>query len=485
MAVFDTRMATQLFNAFDARNVAFGTHVSHSSTSYVWNTTGHDRIHIEGVGITVDGNNLPTGGTVKKVSIDLNADGDIDGVISGVNVALTGLVESPDSFWQSLLKGHDVIYAPATFGGVMFGDFLNVIGDTTVIGGRDTLAGGTGAGQNLYGDAQAVGAHHDLGGAAGTLTGGRDTIVANNTTGNSLIIGDARVVEVNGRLNGNGDILTGSNTQGDTIIGDAERVFNSTASCGNDIINGRGGDDLLIGDVRDVQRFPGAADGPSVAGRHDLINGGDGDDAIYGDFVSVSDNQVGAISNASCGNDRLYGNDGNDVIYGDLKIGNDAITIYGRDQIYGGAGNDIIYGDAASFSAGLPPDANVGGHDLIYGGTGNDFVDGGVGNDRIFGEAGMDTLIGGFGNDQLTGGADADVFRFETGSGLDRILDFEDEIDTIEISASYGYADAAAVIATASVSGSNITLHLSPTDKITLLDFGTDPNVLLNDITII
>jgi serralysin len=486
MARLDARFASQLFNASDARNVGFGAHVRHSPASYVWNTSGHDRIHVTGAGITVNAANRPAGGTATRVAIDLNADGDIDATISDISVPLTALVASPQSFWQTLLKGHDTIYAARNFGSVLFGDFLIVTG--SLIGGRDSIVGGTGPGQNIYGDAEAVGERLDAGGRlAGELTGSRDTIVANNTTGNSLIIGDARNVESSSTLRSNGDILTGSAARGDTIIGDAERVFESMCRSGSDTINGRGGDDLLIGDVRNVQRFPGATSGPAASGAADLINGGAGDDTIIGDMMTVSNAGVGALSFASGGNDRLNGNDGDDTIYGDTIEGNDAWADggFGRDQIDGGAGNDTIYGDAATFSSSFLPDDPANGFDVIHGGMGDDFIDGGLAADRLFGDAGMDTVIGGFGNDEMTGGADADVFRFLVGSRLDRVLDFQDDIDELQISSAYGYADAASVVATATVDGDDITLNLTAEDKITLVDFGTDPNVLLDDIVII
>jgi hypothetical protein len=542
MAIFDARSATQLFNAADPRNVAFSAHVASSPTTYVWATTGHDLIHVHGTGITTGAGRRPTGGTATSVAIDLNRDGDIDANITRISVPLSALVASANSFWQTLLGGHDTIYAASNFGSVLFGDFLEVLGTSFVIGGRDSIVGGTGPGQNLYGDAQTVGNDPGGGGDIGKLTGGRDTIVARNTSGNSLIVGDARNVESGSELRGNADILTGSDSRGDTIIGDAERVFDSTASGANDTINGRGGDDLLIGDFKMHLRFPGATSGPSTAGGHDLINGGAGADTIIGDYMTVSNHDIGAPSFASGGNDRLNGNDGNDIIYGDGVEANEAFTRFGADHIDGGAGDDTLYGDAANANdsfmnfapdringgagndviygdvadandapvpfgsdeidggagddtiygdAGIlptatqPGNAATGGRDLIHGGAGDDTIDGGIADDRIFGDAGSDLIIGGFHDDEMTGGADADTFRFLVGSRADRILDFEDDIDRLEISSAYGYADAHAVVATATVSGTDITLHLTADDTITLIDFGTDPDALRDDIFIV
>lgn len=54
------------------------------------------------------------------------------------------------------------------------------------------------------------------------------------------------------------------------------------------------------------------------------------------------------------------------------------------------------------------------------------------------GAAGDDTLIGGKGDDTLTGNAGADSFVFKPGQGNDRITDFSDGEDTIDLSAYTG-----------------------------------------------
>ena len=80
--------------------------------------------------------------------------------------------------------------------------------------------------------------------------------------------------------------------------------------------------------------------------------------------------------------------------------------------------------------------------DILEGRAGDDSLFGGSGNDDLIGGTGVDTLIGGTGGDDLTGGADADVFVYETiadsaltGIGRDRILDFEQGVDLIDLSA--------------------------------------------------
>lgn len=96
--------------------------------------------------------------------------------------------------------------------------------------------------------------------------------------------------------------------------------------------------------------------------------------------------------------------------------------------------------------------AELDGNDWLFGDADNDVLTGGNGNDRLFGGAGADSLNGGAGNDQLTdsydidlmsGGTEADRLIFTdldeffgvVGAGLDRITDFQNGIDLIDLSA--------------------------------------------------
>ncbi len=74
-----------------------------------------------------------------------------------------------------------------------------------------------------------------------------------------------------------------------------------------------------------------------------------------------------------------------------------------------------------------------GGNDKIHAKSGNDYLVGEAGNDWLYGESGQDTLIGGAGSDVLSGGSHADTFRFSGKWGSDKILDFQDGIDLIDL----------------------------------------------------
>jgi Ca2+-binding RTX toxin-like protein len=73
------------------------------------------------------------------------------------------------------------------------------------------------------------------------------------------------------------------------------------------------------------------------------------------------------------------------------------------------------------------------GEDTINGQGGTDSIFGGDGNDRVSGGAGADTLDGGNGNDEIFGGTGSDQFVFTGAWGLDRIVNFDDGSDTINL----------------------------------------------------
>ncbi|AEG48521.1 Cadherin [Sphingobium chlorophenolicum L-1] len=82
----------------------------------------------------------------------------------------------------------------------------------------------------------------------------------------------------------------------------------------------------------------------------------------------------------------------------------------------------------------------AGGNDVLIGNGGADILTGNGGNDSIDGGAGADRITGGAGADMLTGGADADLFIYAaTGNStplvMDRIMDFQDGLDRIDLSA--------------------------------------------------
>ncbi|MEM9755376.1 MAG: fasciclin domain-containing protein, partial [Pseudomonadota bacterium] len=125
------------------------------------------------------------------------------------------------------------------------------------------------------------------------------------------------------------------------------------------------------------------------------------------------------IIRTGAGNDFVDGNGGADFIRlgrgDDVGFGGD-----GRDIVFGGAGDDLIDGGA--------------GRDLLRGGRDDDTINGGDGGDDLFGGRGDDILNGGAGRDFIVGGKGDDTFVFADGNGVDRVLDFQDHHDKIDVS---------------------------------------------------
>lgn len=152
---------------------------------------------------------------------------------------------------------------------------------------------------------------------------------------------------------------------------------------------------------------------------NDKITGGTKTDQLYG----------------HSGNDTLHGGSGNDTVDGGL--GNDSVIGgLGNDRVLGGAGNDRIYGQD--------------GGDRLYGQSGNDVLSGGAGNDQI---------NGGLGNDLLYGGVGFDAFIFSTANGADRVYDFTQGQDRLNLHA-LG-ATLPAVLAALSLTSTGVQLDLT------------------------
>lgn len=201
----------------------------------------------------------------------------------------------------------------------------------------------------------------------------------------------------------------------------------------------------------------------------DLVDAG----SLFANTI-IGDEAPGLIDFA----DDLTGTSGEDGIYG----------LMGDDKIVGGGGGDFLFG-------GADDDTLIGaaGNDEMYGGDGNDVViglmgnnlgSGGAGDDIVFGGSGLDTLQGGSGNDLMIGGGNADVFAFGAGDGADLIIGFEDDVDTIQLSADLlpGPMTAQQVVDTYGRGVGNIVvLNFGNGDKITITGL-TDPNDLVDDL---
>lgn len=259
--------------------------------------------------------------------------------------------------------------------------------------------------------------------------------------------------------NGN-DTITGRNGSNDFLYG----------GVGNDVLSGLAGDDFLFGQN-------GA----------DHLIGGSGIDALFGGL----------------GNDRLDGGSSRDQLYG--GTGNDTYIVdQSADSIreLKGEGLDTVLSTARVYSlsrAGLELQTYVENLSFIgtgnFSGTGNALANrlaGGAGNDQLSGLAGQDTLLGGLGgdrlrggsgNDVLTGGGGSDHFVFFAKHGSDRILDFKNNVDTIELHGLANINSAQQALSKATQVGADVVFNFGSGDIITVLNI--TKAALLDDLLIV
>ncbi|MDI7861320.1 hypothetical protein MRS76_05070 [Rhizobiaceae bacterium n13] len=147
-------------------------------------------------------------------------------------------------------------------------------------------------------------------------------------------------------------------------------------------------------------------------------------------------NYQGVLNYILAGSDAITGSNAADYLLG-LAGADTIMGGYGIDTILGGVGNDKLFGGygADRIEGGNGGDLLNGGNgeDKLFGGLRADKLYGGAGNDGVYGGEGTDTLDGGAGNDLLQGGVGGDQFVFKTGYGIDRIADFQDGIDKVNL----------------------------------------------------
>jgi len=276
------------------------------------------------------------------------------------------------------------------------------IGDDWLQGGAgsDTLDGGSGADTADYSD-WSTGIWLQLG-RDSTDVSGNGTVKEYDAAGNLVATDTLTSIE---------NVTGGSGN---------DRLFGNYASNilhggeGRDFIAGGGGGDFVYGDGGDDLLTPGVG--------NTLIDGGPGNDTLFWANGSgapvVVDLSAGTVGYAgypdvhetlvSIENVRAYS-------YADTLLGsaaNNALQGGGGDEVIDGrAGDDLLIGDY--------------GRRLGYAET--------AGNDVLRGGDGNDILVGDFGDDVMSGGAGSDRFEFDAGSGSDRILDFDSNVDSVAL----------------------------------------------------
>ncbi|WP_319826022.1 calcium-binding protein [Thalassovita sp.] len=238
-------------------------------------------------------------------------------------------------------------------------------------------------------------------------------------------------------------------------------------------------------DQTDIDRLTALIDGPGAPGGDDgTPDQGPGDapgTGTPGDDDGTPDQGSGdapgtatvpgggqsGVQSGGAGDDTLTGGDGKDKIR--VGAGDDEIDgADGNDRLLGQKGNDTLSGGN--------------GNDRLKGHSGDDSLDGGDGNDRLKGNGGDDTLDGGNGSDHYHGGQGADVFIFAPDGAVDKIHDYEDGIDLIDVSA-YGFSGVADFLSTATEEGGDVYIELAAGDVLiiddtSLVSLGTEDFLL-------
>ena len=224
------------------------------------------------------------------------------------------------------------------------------------------------------------------------------------------------------------------------VIVAAAHTIEVWAGAGDDILRTVGNvDSTMYGeDGADRIITKGGADVIEAGNDDDLVRSGGGDDeTLLGDGDDVG--RFGSGDDSGCGGD-------------------------GEDRLFGNGGDDDLCGGDDD--------------DRLFGGQGADVLNGGSGNDALRGGNGRDVLIGGLGDDTLYGGNDPggdesrDTFVFTVvDNGADRIKDFENGKDLIDLS-EFGLASFADVLDMARNAGSqNLVLDFGYGDKVVIENF--------------
>ena len=283
------------------------------------------------------------------------------------------------------------------------------------------------------------------------------------------------------------DIITGT-SRGNNLTGtDVAEMIHGLG--GNDYIYGRGGDDELYGGAgndtlnggagadrlaggegNDTASYTGSPAGVTVRLHDPMPRGGDAEGDIFANTVTFAYTDNGNRVEVELPDIiNLSGSDQDDILAGDQRA-NRLSGGRGDDTIYGGPGGDDTNSD--TIGGGPGDDRLFGGRgdDVLYGDEGSDVLRGGPGADELRGGSGADMLEGGPGADVLDGGIGDDTFVFSHGHGEDRITDFRDNRDLIDLQ-SFDLSGFAELVVTQVADGVRVDLEEHGGGAILLEDF--------------
>lgn len=252
------------------------------------------------------------------------------------------------------------------------------------------------------------------------------------------------------------------------IVGDnSANVLVGTA--GNDQILGLAGDDDIDGSEGDDVIDAGAGDDKVQSGRGaDAIHLGDGNDYV----------RVGG------GVEKFVGGAGKDYISYLSSSSGVRVDLESNEVSGSWASNDEIEGFESVAGSRTGDDTLLGtsGSNTLRGYGGDDKLYGRSGSDKLEGGDGADYLDGGHGTDILTGGAGADTFHFDKGEDKDRITDFQNNIDRIELD-DFTFAAGKTAFDFATQVGSDVVFDFGGGDVLTVDDATIAQ--LLNDVFLV
>lgn len=282
------------------------------------------------------------------------------------------------------------------------------------ISGVENLKVQGGAGDNVFdatgwtgGDITVDGGGHASG----------DTIRA--TGGGEITVTDTAIV-----VPGAAGIITLVNIERANLSGSAgDDVLDASGFSGQAVLNGLGGNDVLVGGLGIALLFGGEGNDRLVSGPGNTgMQGGEGDDT----FVFDVDGPQGADLVADAGGTDTLDFSATTTVAIAINLG----TVAAVQVVHANLTVNLLDGSAAI--------ENVIGSSLgdqIIGNALANRLEGGAGNDQISGLVGADTLVGGAGNDNLSGGSEGDRYEFDTDSvlGSDQVSD-SGGTDTLDFS---------------------------------------------------
>ena len=108
----------------------------------------------------------------------------------------------------------------------------------------------------------------------------------------------------------------------------------------------------------------------------------------------------------------------------------------------------------------------------------DDIIAGGIGDEFLAGAQGDDILIDGFGNDQLSGGEGSDLFFLTRDGQSDEILDFDPQLDRLDLSGYTLLHDWSQISVTSTADGAVLTYA----DDVIILHAANDQSLVKDDL---